>query len=686
MNIDDFAESFHQEVLSRAGDAESPVFRENAFVEVMIEYLVEANEVDDGEVTYFRHASRREKVNGFAYASDGECLDLFIADYSGTAAPRSVSAADQEKHFMWLTRFLASALGGAHRDLEESSPVFDLAQHIHREREEITRARLFLLTDGVTKSVRSAPQPVNGIEVSHFVWDLERLRRFITSRMRREPIVIDFASDEGGAIPCLEAQHASDEYQTFLAFLPGARLAALYAEHGPRLLEKNVRSFLQARAATNKGIRRTILEEPHRFLAYNNGISATAETVDVGMDGSGTLCLRSARDFQVVNGGQTTASIYHAYKKDKADLSALMVQVKLTVPKDPGAVDLFVPLISKYANSQNKVNTADFSANHPYHIALEEASRRLWAPSPSGSESQTHWYYERARGSYLDDKAREGTPARIRAFEAQSPLRQKFTKTDLAKYENSWDQFPHLVCLGAEKNFLKFTTVRTEGTFPTVDEDYFHRLIAKAILFKAAERLVGAQHFGGYRAQIVAYTIAWLSHHTAQRIDLLEIWRQQQLSPTLGEAIVAVAAYANSHITNPPATRRNPGEWCKREECWEAFRQVEIALPAQLGAELVSVARHPLPPSSTLSAQAGIEPNAAESAQIDLIAKISAETWFRLSKWAKETDNLAPWQRGLAFSLGRLAGSGRKPSFKQAVQGAKIITDATRKGFKAEGE
>ena len=324
---------------------------------------------------------------------------------------------------------------------------------------------------------------------------------------------------------------------------------------------------------------------------------------------------------------------------------------------------------------------ADFSANHPYHIKLEELSRRLWAPALSGTEKQTHWYYERARGSFLDDKNREGTPARMRAFEALNPLRQKFTKTDLAKYENTWDQNPHLVCLGAEKNFIKFTTQLADKGYPVVDDNYFHHLIAKAILFRTAERLIGAQSYGGFRANIVTYTLAWLSHHTAQRIDLETIWKEQRISEVLCDAIIIVSKHANDHIISPPPNRRNPGEWSKREECWEAFKDKQIDITRNLEKELVDTDRPNANAIFSVSAPAN---DAKTLEEIKRTMDTPAETWFMISRWAKQTDNLQPWQRGLAFSLGRLVGSGKTPSAKQATQGLKILEESLRKGFKDE--
>lgn len=680
MTIDDFAEEIRQEVIARSGDEETGHFREDRFTEIMLEYLEQASEVDDGEVCYHRDSHRGEKLNGFELSGDGEYVDLFVSLYHGSVPPLSVPNSEVNTHFRWLRRFFGAALGGAHKDMEESSPVFGAAQQIHAAREDLTKARFFFLTDGVTKAPNVEPFAVAGIEVTHFIWDLEKLRRFITSRMRRETIKIDFEKDFGGGVPCLEAPGAGEEYRTFLTFFPGELLAALYGEYGPRLLEKNVRSFLQAKGKINKGIRKTLTDTSERFLAYNNGISATAENVAIG-NRNGASLLRSARDFQIVNGGQTTASIYHALKRDRVDLSKVTVQVKLTVLSNPSDIAKFVPLISQYANSQNKVNAADFSANAPYHVTLEELSRRIWAPSSSGTERQTHWYYERARGSYLDDKGREGTPARMRAFEGINPLRQKFTKTDLAKYENTWDQYPHLVSLGAEKNFIKFTSDLADRGYPTVDEDYFQRLVAKAILFKTAEKLVGAQGYGGFRAQIVTYTLAWLSHQTSQRIDLDRIWKEQGIPETLRAAIVMVSKCAYDHIVNPPPNRKNPGEWCKREECWEQFRKISVKLPTGLTAELLDTDR----PSSRRNAPAS-EQVVSDPEVLGAIARVSAvpgETWFKISHWAKETDSLLPWQRGLSFSLGRMAGR-KPPSAKQAVQAVKIIEEAERRGFRNE--
>jgi hypothetical protein len=448
---------------------------------------------------------------------------------------------------------------------------------------------MFLLTDGIAKLTEVEEEPVEGLETRHFLWDIAKLHQFQESGRKREAIELLFEKELGGAIPCLGQPDATGEYWTFLAFLPGPVLARIYGDHGPRLLEKNVRSFLQVRGRVNKGIQETIEEAPHRFLAYNNGIAATAAEIEMDDRGKGHYRLLAARDFQIVNGGQTTASIYHALKKNKQDISNVTVQVKLTVASEQVKLAELVPLISLYANSQNKVNTADFSANEPFHQKLEELSRTIWAPAAGGLERGTRWYYERARGSYLDDKARQGSPARIRDWERQHPLAHKFTKTDLAKFENTWDEQPHLVCRGAEKNFTEWTLARRDEGWPVADDAFFRHLVGKALLFRRAEQIVSAQEYPGYRAQIVTYALAWLARRSGHRINLDEIWRTQSLTTKLTEAIDAVAHAARKHILSPPGGR-NITEWCKNEECWLEFREQAPALPRNWESELADQA------------------------------------------------------------------------------------------------
>ena len=457
--------------------------------------------------------------------------------------------------------------------------------------------------------------------------------------------------------------------------IPGTLLADLYEQCGPRLLERNVRSFLQARGKVNSGIKDCILRSPHMFLAYNNGISATAEKLVIKTNKEGATAITHLRDFQIVNGGQTTASIYTARTKQGADLSEVNVQFKLTVLKNTELMDEIVPKISEYANSQNKVQTADFSANDPYHRKLEELSRTIWAPATDGSPELTRWYYERARGQFNDDINRAGTPARKKSFLRTQPKKQMFTKTDLAKFINTWEQVPHKVSAGAQANFREFTIRLKEKGVQNPDQDYFERLIAKAILFRRAEDIVSEHEFGGYRANIVAYSIAWLSRVTSQRIDLKSIWTQQDISQALQDALREIAIIVHKHITTSGGSA-NVTQWCKKEECWSLLCKQNYQIKGALEDELLAIGLNKVRPGREQAAPA------VDSIDLKSVLDVSAEKWKELSSWAKETENLAPWQRGIAYSIGKCIAQNRMPSEKQAKQGASIIKEAARLGFK----
>lgn len=671
--LESFTDDLFQEVIAASDSDDVGEFRVDQFTQKMAEYLIEAGEIDDINVCYFK--TRGMRMNGYSVSQDEDCLDLFITIFNQQNPPVSVTKTQCDAAFKQAETILRKGLTGYHKSLEESSEVFDAFQRIHEIRDQLTRCRIYLLTDGFVKQEMFDTDTVEGISTSMNVWDIRRVFRFASSGKKFEPIEIDFKQEYGELIPCLSLSDPDSDYEGYLAVIPGEILAGVYDRYGPRLLERNVRSFLQARGKVNKGIRGTILEQPHRFFAYNNGITATAELIEFENDDG--LKISKVRNLQIVNGGQTTASLYHTAIKDKADLSGIFVQAKLSVIPEEH-IEEIVPLISRYANSQNKVNDADFFANDPFHVSIEELSRTVWTPTVGGTGRTTRWFYERARGQYMDAKGRERTPARKRQFEALSPSRQKFTKTDLAKYENTWMQLPHIVSLGAQKNFNNFSIQLKERGKIKVDKDYFERLIAKAILFKRADKIIRDQDYGGYKANIVTYTLAWLSHHTSQRIDLDRIWQEQDISPALQEAIMDVSVFVQDAITNPP-DNRNITEWCKRKECWDKIRETKYSLGKVLQEELIDVSKAALKkPDKGIDA-----PNDNDLKKISEVEAVPADQWFQIAKWAKETNNLQPWQRSLAFSIGRLVGRSGSVSHKQAKHGLAVLKEAEQLGFKA---
>lgn len=665
-----FTENFQQQVIAGCDVEEEEAFREDRFTEDFIDYLLEAGEVEDGTTCF--HSAPGLQVNGYGVNSDQDCLYLFISVCKWDLPPVSLQMNEVANAFKKLIKYFERAVDGYHLKLEEASQVFDSAQQIHLlyENKLLSTVRFYILTDGIANLEYDGPDEVNSVRAIYDIWDIERLFRLCSSKKERESIDIDFRALTGEPIPCLPMPLQNTDYLTYMTILPAELLVRIYDQHGPKILERNVRTFLQIRGKVNKGIYSTILNEPHMFLAYNNGICITAEAVSIEPSSDEGVRISLIRDFQIVNGAQTMASLHRARHEDKASLDRILVPAKITVVASHEKMEELVPKISEYSNSQNRISMADFSSNHPFHRAVEELSRTIWAPAIDGSQRQTRWFYERARGQYLDEKGRERDAARRKVFEKIHPSRQVFTKTDLAKFENTWNQLPHYVSRGAQKNFQEFTLrLQQTGQFMP-DEEYFRHLVAKAILFRKAERLIQEQKYGGYRANIVTYTLAWLSHKTGMKIDLDPIWENQDLSPAVCDAIVTVSEYAHDHITNPPGGQ-NVTEWCKKEECWNSFRKVRIDLENGFYDEL----------SNEIHGALG-ETREEDISKINEVMSIPSNTWLSLSGWAKQTGNLEGRQRSLVYNIGKYyAGRDKEPSIKQAIYALKALHEAEQLGF-----
>jgi hypothetical protein len=675
-------QSFHtnllQEIQICAEVADEPISMQRAFLELIEDILVNAGEVSSIEPAY-------KKAKGFevsAYSLEGEedttTLNVFVLLLDESELPNSISEREMQGAIARLAEFVTRAVNGLANSIDEVDEAFALAKVVEDGWNQFSEVKFIVVTNRCFNGELNPVVEVSGRTASVQIWDLVRIHRLQASGQNREAISIDVVARLGRPLRCLKGPDLED-HSVYLVVFPGEFLAEIYSEYGPRLLERNVRAFLQTKGSVNKGIRSTILNQPDRFLAFNNGISATASSVEVSRDADGDLSIEKIQDLQIVNGGQTTASLASVHRRDDADLSLIAVQAKITVVA-PEVINELVPFISQYSNTQNKVTTADFFANDPFHVAIEELSRSMWAPSSDGVRAQTRWFYERARGQYSDELARAGTPAQQRRFKSIYPPNQKFTKTDLAKYENSWFQLPHLVSLGAEKNFRHFALSRSEKPTPC-DEQYFRHLIAKAILFRSADRIVAEQNFGGYKVNIVSYTIAKLSFTTRLMLDLDEIWRQQSISSALVAAIEDLCHKVAAQVMNPQGRSRHVGEWTKKIDCWTVVRDLEWTIPKGLSSELRN---SPTDEIRSNNLRTGVEIATGDDVEaIEYCLEFGADTWLRLARWGKETKVLAPYQNGIAYGIGKAISNPRKgkPSPKQAVQGRKMMVLALEKGF-----
>jgi hypothetical protein len=594
MTEDEFRADLLTTAASRS-EVQSCGLRE-AFVTEALERLREAGEVPEGEPcpeTITGQHGRKLEIDAWADDDADGSLHLFIALYGG--APESNSTLSlTEARDQGFNRLLGvyeqSREGWLTANIEESRPLWALARRI-QVASRPTALRLHVVSDrAVNERLReiAGDETREKVPVTFQIWDISRLKRIHDAGSVRDDLVVDFAGLAGGGLPILPASVGSGDYDAYLAVLPGETLADIYIQHGSRLLEGNVRTFLGRSSNVNKGIAHTVTKYPQKFFAYNNGVAATASAVTTSRGSGGDLVVTSATDLQIVNGAQTTASLAMARRENNLTPGSVFVPMKLSVVPPDIAGEL-IPNISRFANSQNGVRPSDFFANHPFHRRMEEASRRILAPATGGSQVQTHWYYERARGQYLNDQVGMNSAQRNR-FLLVNPRRQVTTKTDLAKAVCCFDLEPDVACKGAEKAFIAFAERITkvweeEVNRATYGDDWFKAAIARIILFRAAESIVSKAPWyeGGYRAQIVAYSctrLSGLAQELGSGLNYLKIWGQQVVGPVLEEQISFIGEQMSKVLRSPPRAGQNISEWAKQQACRKTALETRVKIVA----------------------------------------------------------------------------------------------------------
>ena len=620
-----------------------------AFVDSMSQYLIDSEVLSDFTPSFYtglggRTGRSKYRVDGYVYDEFDNTMNLIIADYDGKDSERKLTNTNAKIIFGQLRLFLDVALRtDLYREIEISTPCADLVDFLRANEKAIRKYRMLIYTDAdMSTAIKTIDIPdLDGVPIEGQIWDIDRMFRVCCSEQGRQIIEIDFKEYCEDGIPCLEASSAATEqFSSYLGVIPGSVIADIYDKYGSRLLEGNVRSFLSTKVAVNKKIRATILNNPQMFFAYNNGISATAMNVVVENTDHGRF-ITFARDFQIINGGQTTASLSNARYKDKAVLDSIYVQMKLTAIDEttPEESDELIRNISRSSNSQNKVSDADFFASHPFHRQMEQISRHLFAPATGGAQYETRWFYERARGQYLQEQMRL-TPAKKKQFELQHPKNQVIKKTDLAKVQNTWREQPHIVSKGAQTNFASFAEyidaewASNEAQF---NERYFQSTAALLLMFQYLEKQIPKQEWyeGGYRANIIYYTVA-LFHRLIKTqfpgadLDLMLIWNKQYLPEQVETVLMALAERVLKKLTDPSRKVANVTQWCKRLECWNDIKTITFTLPSSLDTCLITVDEEKAAQRSARKAQK--ETNDI-NAQVEVV-NYSADIWKALSKFA----------------------------------------------------
>ncbi|MGK9201028.1 AIPR family protein [Sinorhizobium meliloti] len=587
MTLEEFLAQTQSEVRSMVSDrmvAGTYLKDEAAFTDVVMQHMAEFGMTFDPRVLHIERtvSGAKLKLNGYAVSDDADQVDLFVTLYDGVDTLQAIADVDVVRAAEQCLKFLGkSADGKLVAAIDPSDDAYEFSLTIKDCYEGLEQIRVYILTDRQAKTRVFKPRDVAGKSVRLEVMDIERLHRHWSEGKPRDELVVSFEEVCGSPLPCVYVPGENEEYDYALTAIPGATLRLLYERYGARLLEANVRSFLSQTGKVNKGIRDTLRDAPERFMAYNNGIVLIADEASLARAADGSMGLSWLKGMQIVNGGQTTASIYFTKRKHPdIDLSRVRVPAKVIVlhSHNPDAEELLISDISRYANSQNAVKVSDLSANKPFHVELEKLALSTYCP-----DGTSRWFYERAAGSYNVMLAREGTtPARLRQIKEAIPPGRKITKTDLAKYVQAWGRKPQVVSLGNQKNFDRFMSDDDTVTSTIPDVTRYKHAIAQTILFRTAQKIVRAGGFQAYQANITAYTVAVLSEIAGNRLSLDAIWQRQGLSSQLSGYISKLAVRVND-ILRDDAGARQVSEWAKRDECWDGIKASSLpALPVDV--------------------------------------------------------------------------------------------------------
>ena len=583
-SLDDSYKEFWRDLLLDAVSSGDP--QHSCFFRMFSELAAENGDCPDLVYTPARReGSRSYQIDGYSIDPDRGELYLAICDFRTEDDLGSLNQGRIDSLFGRAERFFLSAIKEEFiNSLEETSAAFEAAYPIFLHRDDIKRVRILILSNArfASRNKGVETKEVGGYTYTHNILDFGRYVDVANSRTGSEPIEIDLSDLTDEPVLCIRSHTGGSRYASYLAAIPGELLAKVYGLYGARLLEQNVRTFLQARTKVNKGIIETIVSAPEMFFAYNNGVTATAAGIKTEALEDGSTAIRSIQNLQIVNGGQTTASILYAKDKSRADLKHVYVQMKLSVVPADQLEDV-VPKISRYANTQNRISEADFFSGHPFHLAMERVSRSLSPPQKAGAFSASKWFYERARGQYKDKQAYLSVSQKNR-FVTEYPKDQVITKTDLAKVELTFNSQPHIVSRGAQKCFLTFAETigaAWENEPEQFDEDYFRQIVAKAIVFRWTDSMIGRSAWykedRGYKANILTYTIAWLVNalksERSSELDLQQVWNDQELSGNLREVLSMIAPEVAKTVKSAPPDVKNISEYCKREVCWDAVQE-----------------------------------------------------------------------------------------------------------------
>ena len=602
-SFDEFKNDF-QEDLGRDAIANN-CLEQQQFTSDMLGILTDASALIDPEEVQINKTVGNRKICIDAVSFDGSDKSVILVYFDYSREDVNLTKTDIEKYSKQMLAYVDVACNGR---LKEYFDMFSdeyiignkiknglNVDYVSDTDEPIDRIMLMIVTNKkISERIKELPeQDYKGRKVTVSVWGLERLYDFYKSGRERESIEIElpkYGYEKG--IPCLKAEMTGNlDYDAYLAIIPGELLHEINYDYGARLLEGNVRAFLSNRSKINKGIRNTIKKEPTKFFTYNNGIACTAESITLSEDGTAIL---GFKDLQIINGGQTTASLTSAKNRDKSSLDNIFVPMKVTVVKQGDYEDM-IQSISKYANSQNKVTDADLFSNHPFHRWFEDRAKSIQTPPKPGELYGSYWYYERSRGKYDQEKFNKTSKLELAKFESKFPKNQVIKKEELAKYYTAAALLRPDIVSKHSNYCMKYFAEYIDGRYTKHKEEFndtFYRLcICYVILFKGVDKIVknaGWYNVGGYKLNIVPYTVSKLLYSipNGKTLDYNLIWKTQDLYSSLKNEIDLIAQDVNGFIK--ASNGRIVTEYCKDQKTWNAYKEIKHEFTPAFKNDLVS--------------------------------------------------------------------------------------------------
>ncbi len=705
MNVENYREIVHEDIELAAKAGNSSLGDE--FLLYATAILTNGEEFDDFTECHYEGVTRRNgkmAIDGYSKDETDGSVCLFIVDYHGQDDDDSIMSDDINAMFKKMRLFVEEATKNElYYDMHGSDAAVDFARDLYYDSETITKYRFYLLTDAYnrqrSKTIKDDKIGDKTVELN--VWDISRLFDLVCSKAQKESVEIEFSDMGYKGIPCVKAveyenieadielpvkydkELEDDEdngtpenivtYSSYLAVIPGALLSDLYLEYGSKLLEGNVRSFLSNRGKVNKSIQATIKNYPEMFFAYNNGIAATATDIGTEMTSEGLIITR-IKDLQIVNGGQTTASIANTLLTSKnVDLSQLYVPMKISVLEHAMA-ERIIPKISEYSNSQNKVDASDFFSNHPFHIRMEGYSRKIPIPSVGGNQFQQYWFYERTRGQYNQGKIKFGNKtSELKKYSNRYPESMVITMLDLARYMEIFECAPDVVSRGKQKTLQQFADeIKASWQKSNVEFNtfYFKRVVALAIMYKCTDEIIKQTQWykekRSYKANVIAYTLSlifYYIHHNRKgyEIDFDRIWNSQDIYEELEDQIKVLTKEVYDFITGPRETE-NVTEWCKKEACWSRAKSKAWTFNDPFLYTLVS--KNEL--EEVVKEEKATRKVANEVDALKEIMGRGSDYWKQVLKWGSDNHYLSEKEASIIKMVININYTGRIPTDKQA--------------------